>query len=114
MLFPVGLMDVLLVDGVTYSIEDDLETSFIGIEDDVVYAPSRKKRQVPTESDDDVLIPPPNPNPVAAAFSGPLPERVITKTDIKYDNSLLEHFGGSHSMTKQWLSLLSPECPMGL
>jgi len=104
MLLSGGLVDVVLVDGVTYSIKDDSETSFIVMDDDVVHAPSRIKRQVPTESEDDLLIPPPNPNPVAARFFGPLPRRVITKTDIKYDNSLLGHFRGSHSKTKQWIS----------
>jgi len=40
----------------------------------------------------------------ANPWSGPLPSTVVLKTDIKYDNSLLEHFDYSHEKTKDWLN----------
>ena len=33
-----------------------------------------------------------------------LPKQVVLKTYIRYDNTLLRKFGGSHTSTKQWLS----------
>jgi len=39
-------------------------------------------------------------------WSGPLPSTVALKTNIKYDNSLLEHFDYSHEKTKNWLNVV--------
>ena len=33
-----------------------------------------------------------------------MPRRVVLKTYMRYDNTLLRKFGGSHTSTKQWLS----------
>jgi len=52
----------------------------------------------------DYIDPPADPFEWAVSpWSGPLPSTVVLKTDIKYDNSLLEHFGYSHEKTKDWI-----------
>jgi len=55
--------------------------------------------------EEDFMIPPPTQNRASTPkFSGPLPKKVVLETVIKYDNSLLDHFDGSHTKTKEWLS----------
>ena len=58
-------------------------------------------------SEDDFVIPPPNPISAAALpanrLNRPLPDAVVLETSIKYDNSLLQKFGGDHTSTKQWI-----------
>ena len=74
------------------------------------------------ELEDDYLVIPRSPRPksksslrsddyeefqkpiVVPEFSGPLPTKVVLETDIKYDNSLLQHFDGSHTKTHDWIS----------
>merc|ERR550519_2832533 len=53
----------------------------------------------------DYIDPPADPfESDVSPWSGPLPSTVALKTDIKYDNSLLEHFDYSHEKTKDWLN----------
>ena len=52
----------------------------------------------------DYLMPPEDPFKIGHVWSGPLPSHVVLKTDIKYDNSLLEHFGNSHEKTEDWIN----------
>merc|ERR1712106_31716 len=54
---------------------------------------------------EDFVIPPPTRDRAGARmFFGPLPKKVVLETDIKYDKSLLGHFDGSHTKTKDWIS----------
>ena len=40
----------------------------------------------------------------SSPFTGTLPSRAALKTNLKYDNSLLEHFQNSHAKTKEFLN----------
>jgi len=53
----------------------------------------------------DYVYPPADPFEWAVhPWSGPIPSTVVLKTNIKYDNSLLQHFGYSHKKTKDWIN----------
>merc|ERR1712106_8666 len=94
---PGGIVDISLVSGESYEVTAD---EAIDVEDYDVPPQGRRKR----ESEDDFLIPPPSRSrSVARVFSGPLPTKVVLETDIKYDNSLLGHFDGSHTKTMEWI-----------
>ena len=55
-------------------------------------------------STDDYLLPPPRVSSESANYwLGPIPSTVVLKTDVKYDNSLLEHFDNSHEKTQDWV-----------
>merc|ERR1719369_1022419 len=87
-LLPFGIVDLTLVDGITTNL--DAKTS-------------GESEAVPQ---DDYLIPekPPRARFESANFwIGPIPSTVILKTDVKYDNSLLEHFDNSHEKTRDWV-----------
>ena len=88
---PDGILDLSLVNGITTSITDDdaertgsLDYSAAGMPNDVLYPPETRTYR--------------------AYYSGPLPTKVILKTNIKYDNSLLQHFHNSHQKTKDWIN----------
>jgi len=94
---PGSILDLSLVDGITYH---------VGFDNDSVTIPNggRMKRQLPLPPPNDALTPRPDPlQGSIPPFTGELPSKVVLKTDIKYDNSLLEHFKYSHKKTKQWL-----------
>merc|ERR1739838_13189 len=96
-LLPGGIVDISLVSGKSYEVTAD---EAVDVEDYDVPPQGRRKR----ESEDDFLIPPPSRSrTVARVFSGPLPTKVVLETDIKYDNSLLEYFQGSHWLTVRWI-----------
>jgi len=91
---PGGILDLSLIDGITYNIALNNGTVFHG---------QRRKRGA--DSEKDYLVPPKNPlQGSIAPFQEALPSRVTLKTDIKYDNSLLKHFGYSHEKTKEFLN----------
>jgi len=101
-----GIVDLSLVDSVSFHVTPE---ESVDAENDVVLAPGRRKREVDYDYDeDDAPLPPPilnTRNRIASRdFFGPLPKKVVLKTDIKYDNSLLDHFDGSHTKTKEWIS----------
>merc|ERR1712106_135360 len=127
-LLPVGIFDISLVDGVAYQVTAD---EAIDVEDYVVLPQGIRKREVEESSPrprprftsrsrdrytsddyedydyevDDYVIPPPKRDRSGARkFFGPLPKKVLLETDIKYDNSLLGHFEGSDTKTKEWIS----------
>ena len=53
----------------------------------------------------DYVFPTEDPFPIGHLWSYPsLPSRVLLKTNIKYDNSLLEHFDNSHKKTEDWIN----------
>merc|ERR1719250_452419 len=53
----------------------------------------------------DYVFPSEDPFPIGHLWSYPsLPSRVLLKTNIKYDNSLLEHFDNSHKKTEDWIN----------
>jgi len=94
---PGGLVDLSVVDGVTNTVDDEISTQT-----------TRHKRAGDLViSKNDFLIPPPAftratiPKPSACS---PLPDGVVLETSIRYDDSLLTKFGGSHSATKNWIS----------
>jgi len=76
-LLPDGFVELMIVDGNTKNMENSTP--------DYLYPPAD-----PFEWD-------------VHSWSGPLPSTVVLKTDIKYDNSLLEHFDYSHEKTKDWI-----------
>ena len=104
-MLPNGLVDLSINNGTTYIIAEDSNTDANA--DDMAMDSNRFKRQaVLQRSEEDYLIPPPDPNQFAHNFVGSdiLPEAVILKTSIRYDTSLLQKFGGSHTGTKQWIN----------
>ena len=52
----------------------------------------------------DYLFMPEDPFPIGHLWSDSLPSTVLLKTNIKYDNSLLEHFDNSHKKTEDWIN----------
>merc|ERR1719369_221627 len=86
-LLPFGIVDLTLVDGITTNL--DAKTS--GESENEAF------------SIDDYLIPPRDPTETANFWLGPIPSTVVLKTDVKYDNSLLEHFDNSHEKTRDWV-----------
>jgi hypothetical protein len=87
---PGGMVDLSIVDGLTYLIKDDVKTSL-------------QRRRGIFISKNDFLIPPPIKNAKSSARST-LPNGALLKTSIRYDNTLLNRFGGSHTKTKQWIN----------
>jgi len=84
-----GFVELMIVDGHTKNVD----------------SPSISGETEGEESQDDYIEPLADPFESAVPFwSGPLPSTVALKTDIKYDNSLLEHFDYSHEKTKDWLN----------
>jgi len=127
-LLPGGIVDISLVGGVAFQVTAD---EAIDVEDYVVPPQGIRKREVEESSPrprpkftsrsrdrsrsddyeeydyevDDFAIPPPTRDRAGAReFFGSLPQRVLLETDIKYDNSLLGHFDGSDTKTKEWIS----------
>jgi len=86
-LLPFGIVDLTLVDGITTNL--DAKTS--GESENEAF------------SIDDLLFPPRDPSESANFWLGPIPSTVVLKTDVKYDNSLLEHFDNSHEKTRDWV-----------
>jgi len=91
-LMPGGLLDLVIVNGSTFIIEDD--------------ASIRGRRQIREVARNDYLIPPLNPNPVSPLSESDiyLPKSVSLQTSIIYDNTLLNLFDGSHQKTKDWIN----------
>ena len=84
-LVPGGLVDLVIVSGTTYNIKAN--TSLRRGKDSPAPAPE-SDYSVPRQMDAD----------------SPMPKQVVIKTHIRYDNTLLGKFEGSHTATKQWLS----------
>jgi len=83
---PDDIADLMIVDGITRNVE----------------SPSMNY------STSDVILPPPESAGdyfyhFWNGWTRPLPSRVVLRTNIKYDNSLLAHFGYSHRKTKAWI-----------
>ena len=92
-----GLVDLSVVDGVTVTVGEERSTQI----------PRFKRDGSLVISEKDFLIPPPASIQAAVqkpSASSPLPVDVVLETSIRYDNSLLETFGGSHTATKLWIS----------
>ena len=87
-LLPGGVVDLSLDNGITQNIKSD-SIAFEETEGSF--------------SEADYLFPPKDPFQIGHAWSGPFPSKVVLKTNIKYDNSLLGHFGYSHTRTKYWI-----------
>jgi len=93
-----GITSLIIVDGITKNIDSPIMDVEAG--DRLNYSTS------------DVIFPPPDPSESAGDYfyhywnewSGPLPYKVVLRTNIKYDNSLLQHFHYSHRKTKEWIS----------
>jgi hypothetical protein len=90
-LVPGGLVDLVVVSGSTFGIKDDTS--------------SRISRQLEVR-DEDMVIPPARADSALhqMAADSPMPGQVVLDTYLRYDNTLLAKFGGSHTSTKQWLS----------
>merc|ERR1719369_2618588 len=87
-LLPFGIVDLTLVDGITTNL--DAKTS--------------GESDIEASLTDDYLLPPPRVSSESANYwLGPIPSTVVLKTDVKYDNSLLEHFDNSHEKTRDWV-----------
>ena len=87
---PGGILVLSLVDNITTSIAD-------GDPGNLDYTAG--------EMANDAFPPPPMRLRVHTPyFSGTLPSKIILKTDIRYDNSLLKHFNNSHQKTKDWIN----------
>merc|ERR1719369_2493517 len=87
-LLPFGIVDLTLVDGITTNLDAK---------------PSGESENEALKNEDDLLFPPRASSESANVWLGPIPSTVIVKTDVKYDNSLLEHFDNSHKKTRDWL-----------
>jgi len=86
-LLPDGFVELMIVDGNTKNMDS---ANIFG--------------ETEGEESTDYIDPPTDPFEWAVSpWSGPLPSTVVLKTDIKYDNSLLEHFDYSHEKTKDWI-----------
>ena len=90
-LVPNGLVDLVILNRSTYSIKED--------------SSSRISRQLEVR-DEDMVIPPASAHSAVhqMAADSPMPGQVVLETYLRYDNTLLGKFGGSHTSTKQWLS----------
>jgi len=89
-----GIVDLMIVDGITIN-KDSPSSNEIDIEGE-----ERMGNYTA-----DFLYPPSNTfEDTLPLWSGPLPAKVAMKTNIIYDNSLLEHFDNSHKKTKDWLN----------
>jgi len=99
-LVPGGLVDLVLVNGSTLLVNG----SNLIIGDETLLTTSRVKRQIFKDAVNDYIFPPPETIPVRAVITGPLPRAAVLETSIKYDNSLLNQFGGKHRDTKNWIS----------
>ena len=91
---PGGILDLSLVDGITKDVATD-DDPRAGLD----YSTGKMAN--------DVFYPPPTLQRSRSAipyFSGPLPPKIVLKTDIKYDNSLLKYFNNSHEKTKDWIN----------
>ena len=89
-LVPGGLVDLVIVNGSTFTVKEDTSST----EDRTLGAR------------DDCLEPPADPHSSQhhLAAGSAMPTQVVLKTYMRYDNTLLRKFGGSHTATKQWLS----------
>jgi len=91
-LLPDGFVELMIVDGNTKNMDS---ANIFG----------ETEGESMENSTPDYVYPPADPFEWAVSpWSGPLPSTVVLKTDIKYDNSLLEHFGYSHERTKDWIN----------
>ena len=90
-LVPGGLVDLVIVSGTTYSIKEDTSSS--------------RNRQLEV-GNEDMVMPPASAHSAVhhMATDSPMPGLVVLETYLRYDNTLLGKFGGSHTSTKQWLS----------
>lgn len=95
--FPFGVVYLTLVDGITKNLDDE-----------PIAVDLKKSRDYSVGNIDystaDYLHPPTDPFEIAAVWLGPIPSTVVLKTNIKYDNSLLEHFDNSHEKTADWIN----------
>jgi len=92
-LLPDGFVELMIVDGNTKNMESPIISGETEVEESM------------ENSTPDYIDPPADPfESDVSPWSGPLPSTVALKTDIKYDNSLLEHFDYSHEKTKDWLN----------
>lgn len=89
---PGGFLDLSLVNDITTSIADQRERT-----ENLDYSAGQM-------ADDAISPPPVQMRDRTRSFSGALPSKMILKTDIKYDNSLLKHFHNSHQKTKDWIN----------
>ena len=89
-LVPGGLVDLVVSNGTTHIIGDDASGT------DRLMNPFYE----------DMIIPPANLNPPAhhMAAKRALPNGVVLKTRIRYDDTLLRHFNDDRTLTRQWLS----------
>jgi len=85
-----GVVDLTLVDRITKNL-DDRSVALEETEENVHYSTA------------DFLVAPEDPFKIGHVWSGPLPSEVVLKTNIIYDNSLLEHFDNSHEKTQDWI-----------
>ena len=93
-LLPGGIVDLMIEEGKTKKMDDrSIAVDLRGREGNRM-----------DYSTADYLIPPEDPFPIGHLWSDTLPSRVLLKTNIKYDNSLLEHFGNSHKKTEDWIN----------
>jgi len=91
-LLPDGFVELMIVDGNTKNMDS---ANIFG----------ETEGESMENSTPDYVYPPADPFEWAVSpWSGPLPSTVVLKTNIKYDNSLLEHFGYSHEKTKDWIN----------
>ena len=99
-----GLIDLSIMNGITYEFILESELTANGFQMDTMEASGRIKRQALRNSGKDFFIPPPNPKKIRRRFRGPLPAKVSLKTKVKYDRSLKNYFGNSDQRTKEWIS----------
>ena len=124
-LVPDGLVDLLITNGTSTVIKDDLSQQYSYNHNDALRPPpevlnggpspalwelrDRKKRSA-SYNHNDVLRPPPGilnvalRNFMGAAREKTLPKAVYLKTIVWYDQSLLQKFNGDHCKTKLWIS----------
>ena len=89
---PGGILDLSLVHGITSNVTTQVDQR-------------GRTGSLDYETVNHALSPGPlQTQDYAAYFSGPLPSRVVLRTDIRYDNTLLKHFHNSHQKTKDWIN----------
>ena len=89
---PGGILDLSLVHGITRNVTTQVDQR-------------GRTESLDYETVNHTLSPGPlQTQDYAAYFSGPLPSRVVLRTHIRYDNTLLKHFHHSHQKTKDWIN----------
>jgi hypothetical protein len=106
---PGGVIELIVTNGTSQIVGHDEDMGEEAGTDE------RFRRQVDDDDDYDYydydydessepLIPDEDPYAISALYEGPWPTELVMQIYVKYDNSLLKHFRGSHAQSKDWLN----------